>query len=129
MNAAAFIRVAAVLLLAATVRPSTSAAQGNQFTSANGQFTVELSLSDEKDLLVTVLQSTNSTKSIFWSRTIEWEEPEPHWTPMQIHEVKALVTNEGNTNDGGSRDGIGVFRRQARKIAQINKGFIDYGSF
>jgi len=40
-----------------------------------------------------------------------------------------LVTIEGNTNDGGSRDGIGVFRREARKIASINKGFIDYSSF
>ncbi len=38
-----------------------------------------------------------------------------------------LVTIEGNTNDGGSREGIGVFRRDGRKIAQINKGFIDYG--
>lgn len=37
-----------------------------------------------------------------------------------------LVTIEGNTNDGGSREGIGVFRRDARKIADINKGFIDY---
>lgn len=40
-----------------------------------------------------------------------------------------LVTIEGNTNDGGSREGIGVFRREARKIADINKGFIDYSSF
>lgn len=39
-----------------------------------------------------------------------------------------LVTIEGNTNDGGSREGIGVFRREARKIADINKGFIDYSS-
>ena len=37
-----------------------------------------------------------------------------------------MVTIEGNTNDGGSRNGIGVFRRDARKINQINKGFIDY---
>jgi peptidoglycan hydrolase-like protein with peptidoglycan-binding domain len=37
-----------------------------------------------------------------------------------------LVTIEGNTNDGGSREGIGVFRREARKIADINKGFINY---
>jgi hypothetical protein len=36
-----------------------------------------------------------------------------------------IVTIEGNTNDGGSRDGIGVFRR-ARKILSINRGFIDY---
>lgn len=40
-----------------------------------------------------------------------------------------LVTIEGNTNDGGSRNGIGVFRRTARKIKDINKGFIDYSSF
>jgi len=39
-----------------------------------------------------------------------------------------LVTIEGNTNDGGSREGVGVFRRESRKIAQINKGFIDYGA-
>jgi hypothetical protein len=38
-----------------------------------------------------------------------------------------LTTIEGNTNDDGSRNGIGVFERSARKIAQINKGFIDYG--
>lgn len=40
-----------------------------------------------------------------------------------------LVTIEGNTNDGGSRNGIGVFERKARKIADINKGFVDYSSF
>lgn len=38
-----------------------------------------------------------------------------------------LVTIEGNTNDGGSREGIGVFRRTQRKIVSINKGFLDYG--
>ncbi|HMP91559.1 MAG TPA: CHAP domain-containing protein [Phnomibacter sp.] len=32
---------------------------------------------------------------------------------------------EGNTNEGGSREGIGVFAR-TRKIASINKGFIEY---
>ena len=37
-----------------------------------------------------------------------------------------MITIEGNTNDGGSRNGIGVFKRDARKINQINKGFIDY---
>ncbi|HWM92094.1 MAG TPA: peptidoglycan-binding protein [Thermoanaerobaculia bacterium] len=39
-----------------------------------------------------------------------------------------LVTIEGNTNEGGSREGVGVFRRTQRTIASINKGFIDYGS-
>lgn len=37
-----------------------------------------------------------------------------------------LVTVEGNTNDGGSREGIGVFRRAGRRIRDINVGFIDY---
>src|SRR5437763_788838 len=37
-----------------------------------------------------------------------------------------LRTIEGNTNDGGSREGIGVFRRDRRKIADISRGFIDY---
>lgn len=40
-----------------------------------------------------------------------------------------LVTIEGNTNDNGSRNGIGVFQRDARKISKINKGFIDYSAF
>ncbi len=40
-----------------------------------------------------------------------------------------LLTIEGNTNDGGSRNGIGVFKRDARKISKINKGFIDYSGF
>lgn len=40
-----------------------------------------------------------------------------------------LITIEGNTNDGGSREGIGVFQRDSRKISKINKGFIDYGQF
>lgn len=37
-----------------------------------------------------------------------------------------MVTIEGNTNDGGSREGIGVFRRTSRTIASM-VGFIDYG--
>ncbi len=39
-----------------------------------------------------------------------------------------LVTIEGNSNDGGSREGLGVFRRSMRKVTQINKGFIDYSN-
>jgi peptidoglycan hydrolase-like protein with peptidoglycan-binding domain len=39
-----------------------------------------------------------------------------------------LVTIEGNTNDNGSREGIGVFRRNTRNVASINRGFIDYSS-
>ena len=37
-----------------------------------------------------------------------------------------LETIEGNTNDGGSREGIGVFRRTGRTIDRINRGFIKF---
>ena len=37
-----------------------------------------------------------------------------------------LLTIEGNTNDGGSREGIGVFARHGRTIGSINRGFIEY---
>jgi hypothetical protein len=39
-----------------------------------------------------------------------------------------LETFEGNTNDGGSREGIGVFRRTGRTIDSINRGFIDFSA-
>jgi hypothetical protein len=37
-----------------------------------------------------------------------------------------LTTIEGNTNTGGSREGIGVFRRTGRRLVGINRGFINY---
>jgi len=40
-----------------------------------------------------------------------------------------IRTIEGNTNDNGSANGIGVFQREARKIADINLGFVDYSAF
>ncbi len=40
-----------------------------------------------------------------------------------------VITVEGNTNDGGSREGVGVFRRDGRKIASMAPGFIDYSGF
>ncbi|MEO7649770.1 MAG: peptidoglycan-binding protein [Bryobacteraceae bacterium] len=39
-----------------------------------------------------------------------------------------LVTIEGNTNTNGSREGIGVFRRDSRRVSQINQGFLDYSN-
>lgn len=39
---------------------------------------------------------------------------------------QTLVTIEGNTNDTGSREGIGVFTRTARRVAQIDMGFVGY---
>jgi len=38
-----------------------------------------------------------------------------------------LVTVEGNTNDDGSREGIGVFRRRGRKVTSVNLGYVVYG--
>ncbi|HWG50999.1 MAG TPA: peptidoglycan-binding protein [Candidatus Acidoferrales bacterium] len=38
-----------------------------------------------------------------------------------------LTTIEGNTNENGSREGIGVFRRQKRTIASVSRGYISYG--
>ena len=45
-----------------------------------------------------------------------------------IQEVSGnqLTTIEGNTNDGGSREGVGVFRRTTRTISGVNLGFILY---
>ena len=37
-----------------------------------------------------------------------------------------LETVEGNTNDGGSREGIGVFLHNGRNIDDINRGFIGF---
>lgn len=37
-----------------------------------------------------------------------------------------LTTIEGNSNNDGSREGIGVVRQTKRKIADINRGFIAY---
>lgn len=47
-----------------------------------------------------------------------------------IADVRAgkLITIEGNTNTGGSREGIGVFERTGRTIGSVNKGFIDYSA-
>jgi len=38
-----------------------------------------------------------------------------------------LQTVEGNTNDGASRDGIGVFRLARRRIGTVNLGFLALG--
>jgi len=47
---------------------------------------------------------------------------------VENYEAGKLVTIEGNTNIDGGREGIGVFRRTGRKLADINKGFIDYST-
>jgi hypothetical protein len=46
-----------------------------------------------------------------------------------VEEVRGgkLVTIEGNTNDSGSREGVGVFRRTGRKVNSVSLGFVVYG--
>jgi hypothetical protein len=41
-------------------------------------------------------------------------------------EAGGFTTIEGNSNAGGSREGVGVFRRVGRNISTINKGYILY---
>jgi hypothetical protein len=50
-----------------------------------------------------------------------------HMGFVEAIEGARLVTIEGNSNRGGSREGIGVYRREGRTLASINRGFIDYG--
>ena len=38
-----------------------------------------------------------------------------------------VISQQGNSNDTGSREGIGVFMRSARRISQIDLGFVGYG--
>ena len=37
-----------------------------------------------------------------------------------------MTTIEGNSNNTGSREGIGVFELKTRKIKNVNKGFLEY---
>ncbi len=49
-----------------------------------------------------------------------------HTGLVEAVEGQYLITIEGNTNEVGSREGIGVFRRTSRKISHINRGFLVY---
>lgn len=43
----------------------------------------------------------------------------------EVHDDGTLITCEGNTNGGGSRNGDGVYIR-VRKRSEINAGYVDY---
>lgn len=45
---------------------------------------------------------------------------------VAAHHNGSLETIEGNTNDIGSREGVGVFRRTQRSARQINLGFASF---
>lgn len=48
-----------------------------------------------------------------------------HTGIVEANKGGKLTTVEGNSNDGGSREGIGVFRLDRRRISQM-KGFLNY---
>lgn len=48
-----------------------------------------------------------------------------HMGIVEVVNKDVLTTIEGNTNEDGSRNGVGVFRRK-RRLTEINKGFISY---
>jgi hypothetical protein len=52
-----------------------------------------------------------------------------HTGLVEAYERGNLITIEGNTNEGGSGEGIGVFRRTGRKLQEINRGYIDYSVY
>jgi hypothetical protein len=49
-----------------------------------------------------------------------------HMGLIKAVQGNGLTTIEGNTNDSGSRNGIGIFERSTRTIGQINLGFVLY---
>src|SRR5687768_2852990 len=109
----------ALLLLSAFPRLSIAATPSRtEFLSANLQYSVELSKTPEDKLLVTVFHATNEFKTLHWSRTVNWEEPHPLPRGLNLHEVKALVTNDGNTvvlrdhNTVWEKNGIRIVLRE-----------------
>src|SRR5687768_5058568 len=88
----------AFLLLSTFLSISMAAGQtAREFQSANRQYSIELSKTPENKLLVTVFHATKEVKTLHWSRAVNWEPPHPEMTGVNVHEVKALVTNDGNT--------------------------------
>jgi hypothetical protein len=50
-----------------------------------------------------------------------------HMGLVEKVESGKLITIEGNTNEQGGSEGIGVFRRSGRRVRDVNLGFLDYG--
>jgi hypothetical protein len=120
---AAFSLLLSILFLITGLPASSTAAPANTYASANGRFSVELSLAHEEDLLVSILQTTNDTKAFYWSRTIKWDQPDPSWNGLQLHEVKAFVTNDGNTvilrdnHTTSEKNGIRILQKSGTEYA------------
>lgn len=85
-----------------------------------GQSEVHRILSDDVEEDITLLKPG----LIFVIRTGNWQ---GHMGLVADYREGKLVTIEGNTSVDGNPEGIGVFRRHGRKLADINKGYIDYG--
>jgi hypothetical protein len=107
-------------LLLSTFLGVSMAATGNriEFASANHQYVVELSKTLEDKLLVTVFHTAKEAKTLHWSRAVNWETIHPLPIGLNLNEVKALVTNDGNTvvlrdqNTVWEKNGIRIVRRE-----------------
>lgn len=60
---------------------------------------------------------------VFVIKTGSWQ---GHMGLVRGYQGGKLVTIEGNTSVDGNPEGIGVFLRHGRKLADINKGYLDY---
>src|SRR5687768_9372512 len=115
------IRLALLVLSIALIPSTNAAAPGTEFASANRQFFVELSRTPEKKILVSVLQATNETKAIHWSRAIDWQDEDHGFFSANVDGVKALVTNDGNTvvlrdhNTTAEKNGIRIIQKSPAK--------------
>src|SRR5688500_13793333 len=108
-------------LLLSTFLSISMAATRTEFVSANLQYSVELSKTPEDKLLVTVFHAANEVKTLHWSRAVGWEDPHLTRTLPNVHVVKALITNDGNTvvlrdsNTPQEKNGIRIIRRDHSK--------------
>ncbi len=93
-----FRRWATLCFLLVVVTASTHSAgpPGLQNLSANGQYSVELSRTPEKTILISVFELSKENKSLHWSRPVDWEEEDRGWVPTFL-EIKPLVSNDGKT--------------------------------
>ena len=114
-------RLAAILLLFLTALNLSHAAfpLAPQFISANKQYSVELSRIPENKILVAVFDISKEAKTLHWSRQIEWQELHPFANGPIVHEIKALVTNDGSTvvlrdyQGSEAKNGIRIMRQGA----------------
>ena len=109
----AFLLLSTFLSISIAATPAAT-----EFLSANRQYSGELSKTPENKILVTVFHTAKEVKTLHWSRAVNWEGRDPSSTTRNLSEVKALVTNDGNTvvlrdhNTLQAMNGIRIVRRE-----------------